>query len=389
MIQAMSEDLFTDLRGQRVAARAPLAERMRPRRFEDVVGQDHLVAPGAPLRRLIEADAVSSIVLWGPPGTGKTTLAELIATVTRSEFVRLSAVNAGVKEVRETIEAAKDRIVNQDRATVVFIDEIHRFNATQQDSLLHAVETGLIRLVGATTENPSFSLNPALRSRASVFELRPVSVAAMERALRRALDAHSRRGDDDALELLATRSTGDLRQALGALEVAMGVAGDAPIGLDHIEAALNTAVARLGTADHYDLASAFIKSMRAGDVDAALHWLAMMLAAGEDPRFIARRMMIFASEDIAMADSNCIVVAVAVAQAVQMVGMPEARHHLAHGVVHLSLAPKSRAVTEAIGAAEQAVARGEGSVVPPSSASPPEHKPRGSELPRYYGGAEK
>lgn len=381
-----ADDLFTELREQRLAARAPLAERMRPRSLDEVVGQDHLVAPGAPLRRLIEADRVTSVVLWGPPGTGKTTLAELIASMTRSEFVRLSAVTSGVKDVREAIQAAKDRIVNQDRRTIVFIDEIHRFSATQQDSLLHAVETGTIGLIGATTENPSFSLNPALRSRANIFELRPIGAEAMVKALERALDAESHVATPEALELLATRSTGDLRVALGALEVARDLAGDIGISLEHVESALNTSVARLGTGDHYDLASAFIKAMRAGDADAALHWLAMMLAAGEDPAFIARRMMIFASEDVGVADPQALILMVAVAQAVSMVGLPEARHHLAHGVVHLALSPKSRAVTDAIGAAEAAVARGVGSNVPPSVASPPEHLPRGSTLPRYYGG---
>ena len=382
-----SEDLFSGMREERIAARAPLAARMRPRTLDEVVGQDHLVAPGAPLRRLIESDSCTAVILHGPPGTGKTTIAELIAAHTSREFVRLSAVSSGVKDVREVLESAKRRLVIEDRGTVVFIDEIHRFNVAQQDALLHAVEQGVVALVGATTENPAFSVNPALRSRSTVFTLRAIGADAMVPALRRALEASGASAGEGVLERLAHKCNGDVRQALTCLEAAIAVAAEGDITDEHVAAVLQVAVNTLGLDSHYDLASAFIKSMRAGEVDVALHWLAVMVESGEDPRFIARRLIVFASEDVGVADPGALPLAVAVADALDRVGMPEALHHLAHAVVHLSTAPKSRAVTEAVGAALADVRAGFGGQVPPNRSEPPEHRPRGTTVPVYYRGS--
>ena len=366
--------------------RAPLAARMRPTTLDEVIGQDHLVGPSGPLRKLIEADRMSSIILWGPPGTGKTTLAELIAVTTKREFERLSAVTAGVKDIREVIDMARRRLSIDDRATVVFVDEIHRFTTVQQDALLHAVEIGLITLVGATTENPAFSVNPALRSRSSVFGLKPVNTEAVEVLLKKAAVLESFTADDSALEIIALRCTGDARQALTAFEVCCSLATDKHITLEHATTALDTSVSRLGRDDHYDVISAFIKSMRASEVDIALHWLARMVEAGEDPRFIARRMMIFASEDIGMADAAALPFAVAVAESLERVGLPEALHQLAHGVVYLSLAPKSRSVTDAINAAMEDVRSGHTGQAPATTQNPPSYRPIGVDDFRYYRG---
>jgi putative ATPase len=379
-----SPDLFTASVEERIASRAPLAARMRPSTLDDVVGQDHLVGPAGPLRRLIESDRLASIILWGPPGTGKTTLAELVASTTKKNFERLSAVTAGVKDIREVIDAAKRRLTIDDRGTVVFVDEIHRFNTTQQDALLHAVESGLVTLVGATTENPAFSVNPALRSRSSVFGLKPVDERAVAELLRRALVHEGVEAHDAAIELLARRCTGDARQALTALEVAIALAGGGAVSLENATTALDTSVSRLGRDDHYDVISAFIKSMRASEVDIALHWLARMVEAGEDPRFIARRMIIFASEDIGVADPTALQIAIAVADALDRVGLPEAMHHLAHGVIHLSRAPKSRAVTDAIARAVADVREGRTGQAPSTTAEPPGFRPMGIGEFRYY-----
>lgn len=379
-----SPDLFTASVEERIASRAPLAARMRPSTLDDVVGQDHLVGPAGPLRRLIESDRLASIILWGPPGTGKTTLAELVASTTKRNFERLSAVTAGVKDIREVIEAAKRRLTIDDRGTVVFVDEIHRFNTTQQDALLHAVESGLVTLVGATTENPAFSVNPALRSRSSVFGLKPVDEHAVAELLRRALVHEGVEAHDAAIELLARRCTGDARQALTALEVAIALSGGGAVSLENATTALDTSVSRLGRDDHYDVISAFIKSMRASEVDIALHWLARMVEAGEDPRFIARRMIIFASEDIGVADPTALQIAIAVADALDRVGLPEALHHLAHGVIHLSRAPKSRAVTDAIARAVSDVREGRTGQAPSTTAEPPGFRPMGIGEFRYY-----
>ena len=379
-----SPDLFTASVEERIASRAPLAARMRPATLNDVVGQDHLVGPLGPLRRLIESDRLASIILWGPPGTGKTTLAELVASTTKRNFERLSAVTAGVKDIREVIEAAKRRLTIDDRGTVVFVDEIHRFNTTQQDALLHAVESGLVTLVGATTENPAFSVNPALRSRSSVFGLKPVDEQAVAELLRRAVIHEGVEIDNGAVELLARRCTGDARQALTALEVAIALSGGAKVSIEHATTALDTSVSRMGRDDHYDVISAFIKSMRASEVDIALHWLARMVEAGEDPRIIARRMIIFASEDIGMADPTALHTAIAVADALDRVGLPEALHNLAHAVVHLSQAPKSRAVTDAIARAVADVREGRTGQAPATTAQPPGFRPMGISDFRYY-----
>lgn len=381
-----SPDLFTASTEEKIAARAPLAARMRPTSLDDVVGQNHLVGPNGPLRRLIEADRLSSVILWGPPGTGKTTLAELIAIATKRGFERLSAVNAGVKDIREVIETAKRRLSLDDRATVVFVDEIHRFSTTQQDALLHAVESGLVTLVGATTENPAFSVNPALRSRSSVFALKPVESDAIVELLKRATLIEKVTTDSDALELIAVRCTGDARQALTAFEVACALASKGHVTLQSATTALDTSVSRLGRDDHYDIISAFIKSMRAGDVDVALHWLARMIEAGEDPRFIVRRMMIFASEDVGMADPNALLIATASAHVLERVGLPEAQHNLAHAVVYLALAPKSRAVTDAISAAMSDVREGHTGQAPSTTVEPPTFMPLGLPPVRYYRG---
>ena len=381
-----SPDLFSESLENVIAARAPLAARLRPQTLDDVVGQDHLVGPHAPLRRLIDADRVSSVLLWGPPGTGKTTIAELIATSTQRRFERLSAVTAGVKDVREVIDSAKRALTFEGRGTVVFIDEIHRFTTTQQDALLHAVESGVVSLIGATTENPAFSVNPALRSRSSVFELRPVDEEAIRQVLVKATKEMARQASDDAINVIARRCTGDVRQALTAFEVALALAGSGDVSVEHATMALNTSVSRLGRNDHYDIISAYIKSMRASEPDIALHWLARMIEGGEDPRFVARRLVIFASEDIGLADHTALLVAVAAADALERVGLPEALHHLAHATVHLSLAPKSRAVTEAISAAMGDVREGRTGQAPPTTMEPPSFRPLGFDPPRYYRG---
>lgn len=378
-------DLFAESLEESVRRRAPLAARLRPSSLDEVVGQDHLVGPDGALRRLIESDRLSSVILWGPPGTGKTTLAELVAVSTRRRFERLSAVTAGVKDIREVIESARRSLTFESRGTVVFIDEIHRFSTNQQDALLHAVESGLVTLVGATTENPAFSVNPALRSRSSVFELRAVGDDAVRTVLARAAALSDVTLDDDAAAALARRCTGDVRQAITAFEVAVALAGDgARVDMSHVSTALDTSVARLGRDDHYDIASAFIKSMRAGETDVALHWLARLVDAGEDPRFVARRLVIFASEDIGTADHTALLVANAAADAVQRVGLPEAAYTLAHAVVHLSRAPKSRAVTDALGRAMGDVREGRTGPAPRTTDEPPSYRPLGFEPGPYY-----
>lgn len=377
-------DLFTASVEERLASRAPLAARMRPRSLDEVVGQEHLVGEDGPLRRLILADRLSSIIVWGPPGTGKTTLAELVATTTRRNFERLSAVTAGVKDIREVIDAAKRRLTIDDRGTVVFIDEIHRFSTTQQDALLHAVESGVITLVGATTENPAFSVNPALRSRSSVFALKPVGEEAIAVLLRRAANIEGITLANDACDVIARRCTGDARQALTALEVAIALSTNSSVSTTEATRALETSVSRMGKNDHYDVISAFIKSMRAGETDVAVHWLARMIEAGEDPRFIARRMMIFASEDVGLADSSALLVAVAAAEALDRVGLPEAQIILAQCAIQLARAPKSRAVYDAIGAAATDVREGRTGAAPATTVEPPTFLPLGFTVPRYY-----
>ena len=346
----MSGDLFASAAQERLARRAPLADRLRPTRLDDVVGQEHLLGPGRPLRRLIEGDRLSSVILWGPPGTGKTTVARLIARVTAAEFTELSAVNASVKDVRELAA----RLGESDVGTILFLDEVHRFNKAQQDALLPSVESGLLVLIGATTENPFFEVNAPLMSRSTLFRLEPLGPEAVRCLLERGLAAEEVAADDDALDLLVDRSAGDGRHALTSLEVAAALAvgrGGDRVSMDDAEAALGTKALRYGRDEHFDVISAFIKSIRGSDVDAGLYWLARMLDAGEDARFIARRLVILASEDVGMADPISLVVADAAARAVEFVGLPEARLNLAQAVVHLATAPKSNRVTVALGRA--------------------------------------
>ena len=357
-------DLFTQAALQVLRDQAPLAARLRPRTLDEIVGQSHLLGADGPLRRLIESDRLSSIILWGPPGTGKTTIAEVIATVTSREFVRLSAVTSGVKDVREVIDAARDRLGQNGRRTIVFVDEIHRFNATQQDSLLPAVEAGLITLIGATTENPFFQVNAPLRSRSTLLRLEVLGDDDLSKLLERGAAVESATLAPEACALIVQRCGGDGRQALTSLEVAIALAKDKHVSLAHAEAALSTSALRYGRDDHYDVVSALIKSMRASDEQAALFWLARMIEAGDDPRFIARRLIVFASEDIGLADATALGVAIAAASAVEHVGLPEARYNLAHAVMHLARAPKSRGVVDAIDAAQAALLGGASIEVP-------------------------
>ncbi len=330
---------------------APLAERLRPRRLDEVVGQKHLLAEGKLLRRLIDQDRLTSVIFWGPPGTGKTTLAQVIANGTQSRFVFFSAVLGSIREVREILARAAEERAHYGRRTLLFVDEIHRFNKAQQDAFLPAVEKGDIILIGATTENPSFEVNAALLSRSRVFVLEPLQPEDLKTLIRRALD--DPRGladrrldiDADALDFLAEKAHGDARVALGALELAAAVAEDGRITLALMEETLQSKALLYdkGGEEHYNVISAFIKSMRGSDPDAALYWLARMLEAGEDPLFIARRMVIFASEDVGNADPRALQIALAVQQAVHFVGLPEARINLAQGVTYLASAPKSNA----------------------------------------------
>jgi putative ATPase len=348
----MADDLFANAAQERLAQRAPLAARLRPRTLDEVVGQAHLLAPGRPLRALIESDRLSSVVLWGPAGVGKTTIARLIAGATSGAFEQLSAVTAGVKDVREVIERARRRLGEHGQGTILFLDEVHRFNKAQQDALLPAVEDGTLTLVGATTENPFFEVNPPLLSRSTLFRLHPLEPDDVRLLLERGLEAEGATADDDAVDHLADRAGGDGRAVLTALEVAIALSGEARhVDLAVAEAALDMRALRYGRDEHYDIVSAFIKSIRGSDPDAGLYWLARMLAAGEDARFIARRLVILASEDVGMADPMSLLVADAAARAVEFVGLPEAQLNLAQAVVHLATAPKSNSVTTALGRA--------------------------------------
>ena len=358
-------DLFAAAVEERLASRAPLAARLRPRSLDEVVGQQHLLGPGKSLRVLIESDRLSSVVLWGPPGTGKTTIARLVAGVSAKAFETLSAVSAGVKDVREVAERARARLGERGQGTILFLDEVHRFSRAQQDVLLPFVEEGLLVLVGATTENPFFSLTGPLLSRSTLFRLEPLADADLRELAQRALvDRERGLGDEateidaDALEHLVDKSEGDARHLLTVLEVAHALAverGTGRIALEDAEAALALRSVNYGDDEHYDIVSAFIKSIRGSDPDAGVYWLARMIEAGEDARFIARRLVILASEDVGLADPRSILVANAAAHAVEYVGLPEAALNLAHAVLHLALAPKSNSVASALGAATAAV----------------------------------
>lgn len=342
---------------------------MRPASLDEVVGQEHLLKPGSPLRRLVDGSGAASVILYGPPGTGKTTLASLISQATGRRFEALSALSAGVKEVRAVIESARTALI-RGQQTVLFIDEVHRFSKTQQDALLAAVENRVVLLVAATTENPSFSVVAPLLSRSLILQLQPLTADAIGEVIERAVaDPRGLGGkvavDADAVDLLVQLAAGDARRALTALEVA-AEAGER-VTVDVVEQSLDKAAVRYDRDgdQHYDVISAFIKSMRGSDVDAALHYLARMLTAGEDPRFIARRLMILASEDIGMADPTALLTAVAAAQTVQLIGLPEAQLTLAHATVHLATAPKSNAVTMALSAAMADIKAGKAGLVPP------------------------
>ena len=358
MVGTMS-DLFSAAAEQHLKSRAPLAARLRPRSIDEVVGQQHLVGEGAPLRLLVETDRLTSTLFWGPPGTGKTSLALAVAGSTKRAFVQLSAVTAGVTDVRGVIQQARQRLGEHQQGTILFLDEIHRFSKSQQDALLPAVEDGTITLVGATTENPFFEVNAPLRSRSTLFRLEPLERSDIRALVRRGLRAEAMTANDDATELLIERSGGDGRQVLTALEVACALATKTDhVTLDHVESALGTSALRYGRDDHYDVVSAFIKSMRGSDPNAAVYWLARMLSAGEDVRFVARRMVIFASEDIGMADPQALTIAVSAASAVDVVGMPEAQLNLAEAAIYLASAPKGNAVAQAIWSAMSDIQNG-------------------------------
>jgi putative ATPase len=366
-------DDSADWQGRGSGLPAPLAVRMRPVSLDEVVGQSHLLAPGSPLRRLVEGSGAASVILYGPPGTGKTTLASLISGATGRRFEALSAVSAGVKEVRAVIENARRAAIHGEQ-TVLFIDEVHRFSKTQQDALLAAVENRVVLLVAATTENPSFSVVAPLLSRSLILQLHPLTAEDVRTLIQRAIDDPRGLGgrvpvEPDAIELLVRLSAGDARRALTALEVAAETVADdgAPVTVASIEQSMDKAAVRYDRDgdQHYDVISAFIKSVRGSDVDAALHYLARMLVAGEDPRFIARRLMILASEDIGMADPTALQTAVAAAQTVQLIGMPEAQLTLAHATIHLATAPKSNGAMAAISAAMNDIKAGKAGPVPP------------------------
>lgn len=355
--------LFRQQEAEQRAAVQPLAARLRPRRLEEVVGQDHLLGPGRLLRRMLDADRITSVVFYGPPGTGKTTLAELIAHHTRRKFVSLNAAAAGVKELRELLDAARARVETEGRPTVLFVDELHHFNKSQQNVLLPDVENGIVSLVAATTANPFFALIAPLLSRSQIFELHPLPPAAVRKLLERALEDCERglggrrvTALPEALDFLAERCDGDARRALNALEVAVLSlpAGQTVLTLADAEESLGKKAIRydkLGD-EHYDAASALIKSIRGSDPDAAVYWLARMLEAGEEPRFIARRLVIAAAEDIGNADPQALILAQAAASAVEFVGLPEGRLPLAQATLYLALAPKSNATLRAVEAAQ-------------------------------------
>jgi putative ATPase len=350
------DSLFPEPAPTKVAP-APLAERMRPRTFDELVGQEDVLAPGKPLREAIERDLLQSIILWGPPGTGKTTLARIIAETTRARFVSFSAVLAGIKEIREVMSEAERLRRTVGRRTIVFIDEIHRFNKAQQDAILPHVEDGTVTLIGATTENPSFEVISPLLSRSRVFRLEQLDREELKGVVDRGLKEVNASIDSDAMDALLEIARGDARVALNGLEAAAALAGEAAINLDDIERAMqerHLLYDRAGD-QHYDIVSALIKSVRGSDPDAAVYWMARMLEAGEDVMFVARRLVILAAEDIGLADPQALSVAIAAQQAAHFVGMPEAVLPLTEAALYLALAPKSNSALTSYGAARELI----------------------------------
>jgi putative ATPase len=362
-------DLFSEAAARRLDGSAPLAQRLRPETLDEFVGQAHVVGEGRALRLAIAADRVPSLIFYGPPGSGKTTLARIVAATTGAEFEELSAVSATVAQVREVLARARERLGASGRRTILFLDEIHRFNKAQQDALLPAVESGLVTLIGATTENPYFEVNSALLSRMQLYELEPLGADELAQVVERGGAELGVELPGDVRSLIVTRAGGDARTALGILELAAATAEaeDAPISIEHVEDAARKRplLYDKGGDAHYDLISAWIKSTRAGDVQASVYYLAAMLEGGEDARFLARRMIVLASEDIGNADPTALLVAVAAAQAVEHVGLPEARHSLAQAAVYLARAPKSNASTVALARAVTDV-REHGALTPPA-----------------------
>jgi putative ATPase len=363
----MGRDLFSDSADTQLESVAPLAQRLRPHTLDEFIGQVGVVGPESALRRAIASDRVPSMIFFGPPGSGKTTLARIVATTTQAHFEELSAVQVGVGDVRRVLGEAHDRLGGNGRRTILFLDEIHRFNKSQQDALLPAVESGLVTLIGATTENPYFEVNSALLSRCQLFELLPLEPDDLAAIVRRGEAALGIELTDELRDQTVQAAGGDARNGLNILEAAAANAAGNPITADHIRDAARKQplVYDKGGDRHYDTTSAFIKSMRGSDPDAALYYMAVMISAGEDPKFVARRMIVFASEDVGNADPQALQVAVAAARAVEFVGLPECRINLAQAAVYLARAPKSNAAYVGIDAA-MAEVRDHGSQPPPA-----------------------